>query len=331
MGDQAGCSKCHTFAHEGGGIGPDLSNLPHRDYDSVLRDIKRPNYAINPDYITQSVLLADGHLINGTVRTSALQLSIGDAQGRVTKVPLGDVDKIEPSPLSVMPEGLLERLGEQASRDLLTFLLTKPPSMPDYGGQRPPPPRTMQEVAALLAAVPQDQEPVKKLNIVLVTAQRASDMDAFWTRGCGAVYIHYAVDGGADPVGFAERIGLAWKGGHSKFRHGALDLNFTGKPTHPIARNFGKLALYDESYWQLLGDGKRISLLAVGQEDNRDQPLFWTTERGAGRVFVSIPGHFSWSFDDPLFRVLLLRGIAWAGKSSVDQFNDLVLPGARVE
>jgi type 1 glutamine amidotransferase len=58
--------------------------------------------------------------------------------------------------------------------------------------------------------------------------------------------------------------------------------------------------------------------------------LFWTLEPHGGRVFVSIPGHFSWTFDDPLFRILMLRGIAWAGKDSVDRFNDLVLPGARV-
>ena len=54
-------------------------------------------------------------------------------------------------------------------------------------------------------------------------------------------------------------------------------------------------------------------------------------ERGKGRVFVSIPGHFSWSFDDPLFRILLLRGIAWAGREPVDRFNELALPGARIE
>ena len=49
-----------------------------------------------------------------------------------------------------------------------------------------------------------------------------------------------------------------------------------------------------------------------------------------GRIFVSIPGHFSWSFDDPLFRLLLLRGIAWSANESVDRFNDLVYPGARI-
>ena len=24
-----------------------------------------------------------------------------------------------------------------------------------------------------------------------------------------------------------------------------------------------------------------------------------------------LPGHYSWTFDDPLLRILLLRGIAW--------------------
>ena len=35
--------------------------------------------------------------------------------------------------------------------------------------------------------------------------------------------------------------------------------------------------------------------------------------------------------DDYLFRALLLRGIAWSGRASVDRFNDLVTLDARVE
>jgi hypothetical protein len=38
-----------------------------------------------------------------------------------------------------------------------------------------------------------------------------------------------------------------------------------------------------------------------------------------------------WSFDDPFFRTVLLRGIAWAGKRNVDRFNELVSLDARVE
>ena len=33
--DEAACAKCHTCRGEGAAIGPDLSNLPQRDYRSV--------------------------------------------------------------------------------------------------------------------------------------------------------------------------------------------------------------------------------------------------------------------------------------------------------
>jgi type 1 glutamine amidotransferase len=65
-------------------------------------------------------------------------------------------------------------------------------------------------------------------------------------------------------------------------------------------------------------------------EDGAEQPLFWVAERSRGRAFVSILGHYSKTFDDPLFRIVLLRGIAWAAGEPVDRFNVLVLPGARV-
>jgi len=109
-----------------------------------------------------------------------------------------------------------------------------------------------------------------------------------------------------------------------------LDVDFTPGKDHPIGRNFDQVHFYDESYWQPYGDPGRINLLATCVEEGAKQPLFWTREQGGGRVFVSIPGHYSWTFDDPLFRILLLRGLAWTAKEPVDRFNELVLPGARV-
>src|SRR5262249_9797219 len=40
--DEAVCAKCHVVGGRGGRIGPDLSNLIHRDYASVLKDIREP-------------------------------------------------------------------------------------------------------------------------------------------------------------------------------------------------------------------------------------------------------------------------------------------------
>lgn len=157
------------------------------------------------------------------------------------------------------------------------------------------------------------------------TPKRAAALDAFLARGGGVSYIHYAVDGGRDAEGFARRIGLAWQGGFSKFRHGPLDLIFT--PGHPIARNLDRLSLEDESYWNLRGDRSKSTLLAEGREEGTLQPLIWCREHGGGRIFVSIPGHYSWSFDDPLFRIVLLRGIAWTANEPIDRFSPLARMG----
>lgn len=160
--------------------------------------------------------------------------------------------------------------------------------------------------------------------------QRAADVDAFLERGGGLTFIHWAVDGRDNAPDFAKRIGLASRGGKIKFRHGPLDISFAKEPQHPVARNLEKLSLVDESYWQLIGELPKERVIATAVEDKEPRPLFWSLEHGKGRVFVSIPGHYSWTFDDPLFRVVLLRGIAWSAREPVDRFNDLVWVGADV-
>jgi putative heme-binding domain-containing protein len=386
LSEQAACSKCHTLNGQGGRIGPDLSNLVHRDYASVLRDVTEPSFAINPDYITYLVTLKNGKSLTGSLRTDGGKLIVGDEKGQETALRRDDVEELHPAAKSIMPEGLPKQLGAERMRDLLTFLLTEPPHMPS-DAKGPPPPRTRAQVQAVLAGAPKPPEKTRPLRIVLVagpkdhgpgehdypawqkawtellaaadgvqvstawewpnpedfrsadviifyqrgtwTPERARAIDAYLARGGGLVYIHWAVDGGSDAPGFAQRIGLAGKS-TIRFRHGPLDLGFETGARHPIARNFHKVHFHDESYWQLIGDPKRIRLLASSVEDGQPQPQFWTLDPDKGRVFVSILGHYSWTFDDPLFRILLLRGIAWASKEPVDRFNDLATIGARL-
>jgi putative heme-binding domain-containing protein len=389
LGEEAACAKCHTVNGRGGAIGPDLSNLPQRDYASVLRDIAEPSFAIHPDYITYLVTTTGGRVMTGTMRTEGDKVHIADTKANVTTIRRDQIESARPTPLSIMPADVPKQLGPERMRDLLTFLLTEPPRMPDYGKDQPPPPRSQREVHAVLAGAPKPPAKTRPLHIVLVagkkdhgpgehdypawlkvwqrllglaeetkvttatdwpaaddfksadvlvfyqagrwTPERAKDIDAFLERGGGLVYIHFAVGGGADAPGFAQRIGLAWQDRQSKFRHGPLDLVFETGSRHPIGRNLDKVHFHDESYWNLTGDPKKVKLLATGVEEGKAQPLFWTLEPAKGRVFVSIPGHFAWTFDDPLFRILLLRGIAWVAKEPVDRFNELATPGARIK
>ena len=157
---------------------------------------------------------------------------------------------------------------------------------------------------------------------------RAPELDEFQKRGGGLVYIHFAVDGHDAAAALSERIGLAWRGGQSKFRHGELDMELP--LDHPITRGLSRLNLHDESYWDLTGDPNAIRVLATNVEDGKARPLLWTYQRGEGRVFVSIPGHYTWTFDDPVFRAVLLRGICWAAHQPENRLEHLAPLGARI-
>ncbi len=176
-------------------------------------------------------------------------------------------------------------------------------------------------------------EQLKRADVVVLyqhgdwNDQRAADTDALLNRGGGLVYIHWSLDGRERGKEFAKRIGLS-KDAPIAYRHGPLTLKFNRAVNHPIARNFDRLQLVDESYWKLYGTLPPDRVLGVSDEDGGPQPQIWTTEPGKGRVFVCIPGHYSWTFDDPLFRIILFRGIAWAAHEPVDRFNDIVWLGA---
>ncbi len=79
--EAAGCFKCHAMGGIGAKIGPDLSNLIHRDYASVMRDIVHPSFAINPDYIGHIIALEDGQVLTGVLRDENGKLLLGDEKG----------------------------------------------------------------------------------------------------------------------------------------------------------------------------------------------------------------------------------------------------------
>ena len=114
--DESKCSACHQVRGRGGQIGPDLSNLVHRDYASVFRDIQVPGAAINPDFIAHSVALADGRVLSGTLRTEGGRLIVGDTTGRQTVVNRADVETMSPASTSIMPEGLAKAGDGEAAR-----------------------------------------------------------------------------------------------------------------------------------------------------------------------------------------------------------------------
>lgn len=127
----AACAMCHGLNGEGSRVGPDLSNLMHCDYASVLKDIAEPSAAINPDHTAFTITLRDGETLTSVLLEDTVDhvlLAIPGAAPR--KVPKIDIVRMAASPISLMPAGLDLALGAQGLKDLLTYLLLPPPTQP---------------------------------------------------------------------------------------------------------------------------------------------------------------------------------------------------------
>jgi putative heme-binding domain-containing protein len=153
--------------------------------------------------------------------------------------------------------------------------------------------------------------------------RQEEEFDAFLKRGGGATFIHWSLEAGDAAPDLAHRLGLASNRKQTKYRHGPIQLVFEGE--HAISRNFAAVDFTDEIYWNLVSSEKTaVKPLATSE----GHPQAWTQEpSGGGRIFVTLGGHYSWNFDDPLFRILVLRGMAWSVKEPVDRFNNLIEAG----
>ncbi|MBP7948531.1 MAG: c-type cytochrome [Verrucomicrobiales bacterium] len=137
---KAVCATCHRLRGQGVPVGPDLDNLVHRDYASVLADIVKPSAAINPDAAAYTVHLKDGTTVTGTrVQDASGELHIAQPGGVVAKLQKSEILQAEPLPVSLMPPGLDKILTVEELRDLMTYLLSENPEQPPGNGAASPP------------------------------------------------------------------------------------------------------------------------------------------------------------------------------------------------
>ncbi len=123
---KAACATCHQLRGDGMRVGPELSNLMHRDYASVLKDVVNPNAMINPDAVGYTVTLHNGTAIVGTrLAETDTDLSIAQPGGAVAVLKKSDIERAEPMNTSLMPAGLDKTLTPEELRDLMTYLLTE--------------------------------------------------------------------------------------------------------------------------------------------------------------------------------------------------------------
>jgi type 1 glutamine amidotransferase len=164
-----------------------------------------------------------------------------------------------------------------------------------------------------------------------------ANLDAYLRRGGGLVSIHDALCG-PDPEYFAQIVGGAKKHGETNF---TLEANvpYTIVDTaHPIMQGMSNFAIQDEAFYSMTwSKTPEIHVLATAVmaatpsavnagHAGETVPQIWTYEKQLvpaptgqpSRAFVWMQGHNYSNFSNPQVQPMLLRGIAWAARRSVD-------------
>ena len=91
--------------------------------------------------------------------------------------------------------------------------------------------------------------------------------------------------------------------------------------THPITAGIGDFELVTEQYWVLHDDYNDVlatTTQAVREWDPWNRPItspaIWTRNWGAGRIFVSTPGHRVEILENPNVKTIIERGLLWASR-----------------
>jgi putative heme-binding domain-containing protein len=124
------CFVCHRFNNEGGGMGPDLTIVSGRfGVRDLLESIIEPSKVISDQYAAIVVTTTDGRQIVGRIvnlhgDTITINTEMLDAN-KLVGVNRNQIDSIETSKISMMPEGLIDGLERDEILDLVAYLYSR--------------------------------------------------------------------------------------------------------------------------------------------------------------------------------------------------------------
>ncbi|HEV3007328.1 MAG TPA: PVC-type heme-binding CxxCH protein, partial [Pirellulales bacterium] len=140
------CGQCHKMFGEGQDVGPDITSNGRSTFEQLLSNVFDPSLVIGASYQARTVTTSDGRVITGLVTEDDQQRLVLKVQGgKLETIARDDVDEMEVSKLSLMPEELEKQLKPEEIADLFAYItLDRPPSDPqarELAGVRVPQPR----------------------------------------------------------------------------------------------------------------------------------------------------------------------------------------------
>ncbi|MCI0643011.1 MAG: HEAT repeat domain-containing protein [Gemmataceae bacterium] len=117
------CATCHRVAGVGLDVGPDIADTRTKTLDALLTDILNPNAAIDNNYVNYLVSTKSGRSMTGLLAAeNASSVTLKRAEGQTDVILRQDIEEIQSTGVSLMPEALEKTISVQEMADLLQFL-----------------------------------------------------------------------------------------------------------------------------------------------------------------------------------------------------------------
>lgn len=132
------CSACHKLDGTGAEVGPDLAGLANRNAAYFLQEVLDPNRNVDSRYVEYRATTNSGRVVSGVLKSeTATSIVLAGQHGQDETLLRSDIEELQSSAKSLMPEGLEKDLPKQDMADLLAYLAGRRPPRRVFPGNAP--------------------------------------------------------------------------------------------------------------------------------------------------------------------------------------------------
>jgi putative membrane-bound dehydrogenase-like protein len=118
------CSICHRLENTGFDLGLPLGAIKDRGPETILLAVLDPNRDVQPRYLNYVILTDAGLSVTGMIGSeTATSVTLQRAEGESNTVLRANIDEMQNTGMSIMPEGLEKQIDQQGMADLIEYLM----------------------------------------------------------------------------------------------------------------------------------------------------------------------------------------------------------------
>jgi putative membrane-bound dehydrogenase-like protein len=117
------CSICHRLEEAGHAVGPDLQALSNKSPPYLLTEILDPNRNVDTRYLSYVAVTRSGRTYTGILASeSAASITLRGQEGKEQVLLRAELDELQSTGKSLMPEGLEKELSKQDIADVIAYV-----------------------------------------------------------------------------------------------------------------------------------------------------------------------------------------------------------------